>query len=344
MEARILRRIFTTLLIFIVSNNSIAIENIISGRCTDNENVVYVYNRTPSDVNSNFFSQTVNLKTSLNIQKPYWDIRYINPAQKYINGGTYNFPNHGIYTGLNVNTGNNNIGFGTNASRYDASGSIIQSECVNGYIAGGAMLNLFDAPLQHIEFGGIAATFAYEFTVNARPSPWTQHAGNLMIQGLFDNPWYLNIGNNPGAEVNIGLFIKNKFNNQTLHYIVSVYRTNHSFSENPNLSFDTNLNLAFVSTLIKNGTKWVTKSPYSKSAEGSRTHTVSGSSGWNDFYRVNISNTDLKELLEQTNRPQRPQDWEVAAIFLQYELANEGFASFAGSFRAFEVYKTNQPW
>jgi len=321
-----------------------AIENIISGKCNDNPSIPFIYNQTVANVNANFYSQTNGLTTNHNSQKPYWDVRYTNPIQLYINGGSYNYPNHGIYTGLDVNTGYRNFGAGTIASRLDSSGIIIQTECINGYIAGGAMLNLYDAPQQHIVFGGIQATFAYTFDDNTRPSPWTNNSGNLMIQGYFDNPWYQNFGGNPGAEVNIGLFLRNRFNDNILHYIISIYRANHGFSEEPDTSFDPNLGIAFVITLIKNGTIWVTKSPYSKSAEGPRNYTVSGYSGWNDFYRVNISNADLKNLLQHSNLQQSPQDWELASIFLQYELEDEGFASFAGSFRAFEVYKTSTPW
>lgn len=261
-----------------------------------------------------FLGKLPNLKTSNFVQKPYWDIRYINHSEKYINGDSYSYPNHGIYTGLNVNTGHMNFGFGTDASRHDASGSTVQSKCVNGYIAGGVMLNLYDAPRQNIVFGGIGASFSYEFEPNARPSPWTNNTGNLMIQGYFDNPWYLNLGNHRGGQVNIAIFIKHKHSPNLLHYVISIYRAHGDFSESPLLPHDPTLGLDFVSTLIKDGTKWVTKSPYSKSAEGPRNYTVSGEGGWNDFYRVNISNRDLKELLAHTNRPQRPQDWHLTAI------------------------------
>lgn len=57
-----------------LSKQSIAFEKIISGRCHDNQNVAYIYNKTPADAVSNYIYQTSNLKTNKNIQKPYWDV------------------------------------------------------------------------------------------------------------------------------------------------------------------------------------------------------------------------------------------------------------------------------
>lgn len=207
------------------------------------------------------------------------------------------------------------------------------------------MLNLYDAPAQEIEFGGILSTFTYLFESNARPSPWTYNSGNLMIQGYFDNPWYLNMGGNPGGNVAISVIVKNKYSSDLLRYVISIYRfgSANNFYERPVLIRDTFQNADFASTLVKNGTKWVTKSPYSKSTEGPRNYTVSDFGGWPDFYRVNITNADLKEILLSTGSSLTPQNWEVTAISLIFELEDTGFGSLAGSFRAFEVYKSDQP-
>jgi len=340
---------------------------IISAQCASNNNVDYIAYSHPDEATASIFYDLnrKNLYSSISSLKPYWDIRSVNHVSKYINGGSYAYPNQGQFTGLDVNRGYKNIGIGTEISEYAAGGSIAQSECVNGYLAGGALINRFDAPSQSITYGGQAMTFSYTFERNPINVWNSNKTGNLMIQGQFEKPWYYNYdGKNAGGEVNIIAYMHNSKTGKLFSYVISVYRTTQKIEEKP-VQFDTSTNIPHASTMIANGTRYVTKSTFSKSTQRSRGATlVSDDNTWNDFYRVNISYTNMKNALKSAANTKdkkgieadnaqlfasnpanlNPANWDVTSIGLQYEIYNSGVgSSLAGSFRAFEAYSTSQP-
>jgi len=347
-------------LLFISSLNA-GIKSVISSACN---NVNYVHYDTIVDAQYNYYNDTRYLKSypNRNILKPFWDIRYVNPVTKYENGGSYNYyPSHYKYTGLDTRYGYKNIGIGTSASRWDASGSISQSECIDGALAGGTTINMYDAPVQSLEYSGPQSTFKYEFGDNS-VRPWKSNGtGNYMLQGRFDNPfWGRWDRKNIGGGVNFGVYLYNTRTGKRLSYIIGLYafgmgRTN----EVIDMQFDPTTDIPHISTVAKNNTIYATKSRWSKSIQGARRNMITYShtkgSHWTDFFRVNITYDNLKAALSKVNifssRDRNPQDWVVESSMIQYELEEadkngNGFkrATLTGSFWNFKTYITDKAW
>ena len=336
---------------------------IISSACASNNPMQYTYYQTPSDAHRRFLLDTKNLLSypGQSILKPFWDIRYVNPVRKYIDGGEYSYyPNHAERTGLDVRSGNRNIGVGTVASETDVGAGIAQSECINGVLTAGTTINLYDAPEQYITYAGPQSTFAYRVGTTARTSPWRADGkGNLMIQGYFDKPLYFNYGGNLGGGVYIGLFIRNKISGKYLNFVIGVYAAGTAWQqEKSGIKFDPTTNIVHVATVIKESSWWSTISPSSKSIQeifSEENEKTSDDGKWNDFYRVNISYQNLLAVLQELrNIPPEgaegqdfglnPEDWEITNIMVQYELEETGGkATFSGSFSGFEVYSSEYP-
>ncbi len=334
---------------------------IISSNCNYNNPISYVYYETPADTNRALY-ETQNLVSSPgNIQKPFWDIRYVDPVSKYMNGGNYDYyPDHSTYTGLDTRSGINNIAIGTDASKIDAGGGITQSECVNGLLTGGTSINLNNAPVQSIYYGGPQSTFTYQLQSNALTSPWhADGTGNLVLQASFERTLYFNHASNLGGGVNFGLFLRNKRNGQVLNYVIALYAIGDAWiQEKRGILFDPTTQFVHVSTVSSDSSWWSTKSPVSLSITevfptSDREKTDDGQ--WNDLFRVNIEYKNLQVLLQELaeNPPAgvegqnfglNPEDWEVTGINIQYELEEEGgAATLSGSFRGFEAYLTQLP-
>lgn len=336
---------------------------LISSQCRHNNPVQYVYYKTPDDAYTRFLLDTQDLisYSGRDKLKPFWDIRYINPVSKYIDGKTYgNYPNHGTYTGLDTRSGVNNIGIGTIASRGDESGSIVQLECINGILTGGTTINLYDAPEQTIDYAGPQTTFAYRLGETISISPWKSNGtGNLMLQGHFNKPLYKNYEKNIGGGVYIGIFIQNKHHGTFLNFVIGLYAAGNAWLEEKSvIQFDPTTNVVHVATVVSNDSWWSTKSPLSMSIEEVYSHPYKKTrddQSWNDFYRVNISYKNLLAVLQELkeNPPKgaknkkfdlNPQDWKVTSVMIQYELEEMGGkATLSGSFRDFEVYLSEYP-
>jgi len=336
---------------------------LISSQCTNNVATNYVYYGTVADANRQYLNDTQSLITypGYGNLKPFWDMRYVNPVERYMNGGEYShYPNHGEKTGLDTRNGIANIGIGTDVSKVDAGGVIAQSECINGSLAGGTTINLWDAPEQYINYGGPQSTFSYRLQSTVLTSPWNASgAGNLIIQGYFDKPIYNNYGGNTGGSASIGLFIKNKRTNKLLNYVIGIYASGSAWmKEKSGIKFDTSSNIVHIATVASENSWWSTISPKSKAIQevfNTPNGIASNDEKWNDFYRVNISYQNLLAALQElsTNPPPsaegqnfglNPEDWEITSIMLQYELEEQGGkASFSGSFRGFEAYISNLP-
>lgn len=336
---------------------------LISSQCSHNQAVKYVYYKTQVDAHNSFLSDTHKLISypGLSKLKPFWDIRYVDPVSMYMNGSNYDhYPNHGSFTGLDIRRGVDNIGIGTDASRGDASGGIVQLECINGTLVGGTTINLFNAPEQYIHYAGPQSTFAYRLGQTSLTSPWKSNGtGNLMIQGYFDKPLYFNFKKNIGGGVYMGLFIRNKRNGKFLNFVIGVYSSGTAWiKEKRGIKFDPTTNIVHVATVIKDSSWWSTKSPWSRtigevySGEKKKTR---DDQKWDDFYRVNISYQNLLAVLQELkkNPPEgainqdfglTPQNWEVTSIMIQYELEETGGkAILSGSFRGFEAYLSKYP-
>ena len=336
---------------------------IINPQCSNNNAPKYIYFGTQADATQNIFTAIKNLYSSpyTGPLKPFWDVRYTNPISTYKQNSNADFyPNHSKLTGLDTRSGTQNITVGSAASRTDVSGTVIQSKCVNNTLAAGTTLNLNDAPVQNIVYGGIASTFIYQFTTNSGIKPWKANkSGNLMMQAYFDKPIYRNFGSNIGGSVSFALYMHNKKLNKNLSYIITTYAYGVAWiEEKAGIRFDPTTNIIHVATVVKDNSWWCFKSPKSKPiavVDDTPKKTTKDDGKWPDFYRVNIHYDNLKAVLEELkkNPPAgvvgqnfglNPEDWELTFIAVQYELAEEGGkASISGSFSGFGAYTSNNP-
>ncbi len=335
---------------------------LISSECVHNSAVNYVYYETQAIAHSRALDDMQNLISYPGkILKPFWDIRYIDPVSKYMNGGTYDhYPDHSKYTGLDTRSGVNNIGIGTEASKVEAGGSITQAECINGSLAGGVMVNLYNAPEQYINYGGPQSTFMYQLGSSSSSYPWkADGTGNLMIQSYFDEPLYFNFEENSGGGIYFGLFLKNRHNGKILNYVVGLYAAGDAWiQEKRGIQFDPTTNIVHVATVASDESWWSTKSPLSKSIQevfSTDNKTTSDDQRWSDFYRVNISYQNLLVVLrslaetppagaEGQDFGLKPEDWNVMSVMIQHEVEEKGGkATLSGSFRGFEAYTSQNP-
>jgi hypothetical protein len=344
----------------VYQNDPNARQVLISASCGANHAVEYVYYTTPADTvrtlhdTQHFISYPGN-------EKPYWDIRYVDPVSVFINNGSFDhYPDHGTYTGLDVRTGVRNIGIGTAAAQVEAGGGITQSECVDGLLAGGATINLYNAPDQYIHYGGPQSTFTYQLGNSSLSYPWkADGSGNLAIQASFDVPLYFNYGNNIGGSVSFGVYLKNRRTGVVLNYIIGLYAAGEAWiKEKRGIQFDPTTRFIHVATVVSDESWWSTNSLSSTlitEVFPSPNVTTKDDGQWPHFFRVNIAYQNLQALLQElnTNPPAGaenqsfgldPSEWAVTAINIQYELDEEGGkATLSGSFRGFEAYISQLP-
>ncbi len=330
--------------------------------CAYNSGVGYAYFETPTDAGANYFNRTQGyLSQPGGALRPFWDIRYVNPVSRYISGGSHTeYADHSRYTGLDARTGSGNTETGTAFAQTDPAGVVAQSECVGRVIAGGATINLFDAPQQDIYYAGPQETFGYRFDTSSHVAPWhSDGTGNLMIQASFKRPQYINFENNLGGTVDFNLFIRNRRTGTFLNFVIGIYAFGDAWvTEKRGIQFDPTTNIVHVATVVSDDSWWSTKSPQSlpilaidpvagpKNADNGQ---------WSDFYRVNISYDNLAVVLQelQKNPPQGaegrdfgldPSEWDVTSIMIQYELEEKGGkALLSGSFKGFEAYMSTLP-
>lgn len=325
---------------------------------TCNPNIKYVYYETPTDANYHYhndirYSQSYPKR---NIFKPIWDIRYVNPVSTYIRNFNASWtPKHYLYTGLDARTGYKNTVTGTYASRVDASKSVTQTECIQGALAGGTTINLYDAPNLSLTYAGPQSTFIYQFG-DYSIRPWNSNGtGNYMMQGRFDNPLWGNwSGHNLGGEVNFIFYLTNMKTHHKFSYVITIYGAGKATKgEDSTILYDPTTGIHHVSTAINSRTVYAKKSPWSKSTSGPRRHnatTFSHTEGrhWSDFYRVNVSYNNLKAALSKVAGfnwyDRNPAYWAVENSGIQFELEESGGeATLSGSFWNFKTYMTDKP-
>jgi hypothetical protein len=335
---------------------------IILSQCSANQAVQYTYFSTPTDASYNFISRTNKLvSTPGGSMKPFWDIRYVNPVSAYIQGGEHpEYPDHSPYTGLDARSGSGNLAVGTSFAEVDPSGSVTQSVCVGGSIAGGALINLNDAPEQYIHYAGPQNTFVYRFDTASHIAPWkTDGTGNLMLQASFDRPVFNNFGGNIGGGVYFNVFMRNKRSGTFLNFVIGVYSAGEAWvKEKRGIQFDPTTNMVHVATVVSDNSWWSTKSPQSiplQEIVPTNDPTLTNDGQWPEFFRVNISYQNLLVVLQELaqNPPasaagrdfgQNPAEWEITTLMIQYELQEEGGkALLSGSFHGFEAYISQLP-
>ena len=332
--------------------------------CKYNTTTNYVYYQTPAEANAKYYRDTRGFTSypgSGKALKPFWDIRYTNSVNKYINGGNgTHYANHAVNTGLDARSGYRNVEIGTPMSQTNVNGVVAQAKCVGGNLVAGTTVNLVDAPEQYLTYAGPQSTFKYHLGRTKLTSPWSSDgSGNIMIQANFDIPVYHNYAKNIGGGVYYGLFLHNKKNGKKLNYVIGIYGIGDAWmKEKAGIRFDPTTGIIHVATVIKDSSWWCTKSPNSlEIQEVTTTPTgITGDDGvWNNFFRVNISYQNLLAVLKELkqNPPQEaagqdfglnPADWEVTSIMVQYELEEEGGkALLSGSFKDFGAYISKLP-
>jgi len=336
---------------------------VISSVCSANQDLKHIYFSTQTQAHQNIFDAIKNLYSYpyQGILKPFWDVRYTNPVNTYVNNtdGTH-YPNHATLTGLDTRTGSRNKIIGTGLSQVDASGGLVQAKCVANHLVAGTTLNLYDAPEQSLTYAGIASTFVYQIHIDNHIKPWNTHSkGNLMLQAFFDEPIYHNYAQNIGGSVAYNIFLYNPKINKHLNYVIGLYAYGEAWQrEKAGIRFDPTTNIIHVATVIKDSSWWCTKSTKSKEIQeiyNTPNKTSTDDNKWESFYRVNISYQNLLAVLNtlQTNPPAEvagenfgthPEDWEVTLVAVQYELEEQGGkASISGSFSGFNVYTSEDP-
>ncbi len=297
---------------------------IISSTKTANTEPKFIYFKTPG--------QTSNINYSATKLKPYWDIRYINEVQKF----TSKIQNYGEYTGLFPGEGKY-YNIGTAASRYDNSACIVQTK-ITDTIAGGCTINLYDTPQQNINYGGPQISYLYQFRLNSEDDalfPWKLN-NNLIIQGTFNKVSYVNFGDNPGGGISFNLFLYNKKRNKRMNYVIGVYSFGNGWVDEKEIMFDPTTNTTHIPSVVKDGTKFTTKSPYS--AEVKKINETR-----DEFFRVNISRDNLICVLNNLSDKGfgvNPSEWSISLIGIQSELEEQGKARVSFSFENFEVYSS----
>ncbi len=337
---------------------------VVTASCQYNDNVEFRYFASPEEAHSKYWQETKELVSkpgSGKALKPFWDLRYVNSGELLVKDERrLEIANHALYTGLDAREGDKNIEAGVETADRYSDASVVQAKCVDGVLAAGTSLNLLDSDQQNIEYGGPNSTFIYRMAEDKIVAPWSKDkSGNLLIQGYFAKPYYSKYGDNMGGGVNIGLFLQNRKSGLEINYVIGLYTAGKAWTkEQPELKFDPTTHIVHVSTVVANGTKWVTKSPKSKSIEKVKSQSSIAREDlnkWSDFYRVNITYENLLNVLKElkTNPPQEvdgedfgldPSEWKLNSIYVQFELEEEGGdAILASSFKGFEVYTTKLP-
>ncbi|MEA1879452.1 MAG: hypothetical protein U9N11_02240, partial [Campylobacterota bacterium] len=332
---------------------------LLSANCAFNQTPKYVHFSTQTEASQNIFKAIQNLYSyPTNTLKPYWDTRYINPVSQYINGtNATHFPDHSQLTGLDARTGQQNITVGTGLSQVDASGSLVQSKCVNNQLSVGATLNLYDAPEQSLIYAGIQSTFNYQIHPNNHIQPWKNDGtGNLVTQAHFNAQAYHNYDENIGASISFNIFLYNPKIKKHLNYVIGVYAAGVAWKkEKSGIRFDPTTNIIHVATVTGKDSWWSTISPKSLPIQVISNGNPENTEEWDEFYRVNIAHQNLLAVLQElkTNPPVEvagqdfgltPSDWELTLVAVQYELEEQGGkASLSGSFTGFESYITQNP-
>jgi len=333
---------------------------LISSACNTNEIPKYVYYMTPADTQTVLYD-TQHFISYPGRQKPYWDARYINPIHTIVNNSSKpTLPDYSQYTGLDARTGYQNVIIASQAASADPSGSLIESECVSGAVAGGTIINLNDAPEQSIVYGGPQSTFTYRLGNTSLRKVWTSNGdGNLVLQANFKRPLYINYSNNIGGSVVFVVFIQNRYTKTVINYIIGLYSAGDAWQkENRTIQFDPTTGFVHVPTVVSDQSWWSTSSPISQEITeiySTPDKRVSDDGIWQNFFRVNISYQNLKALLDELakNPPEGaqnqsfgndPSQWDLLSIAIQYEVSEVGGkALLSGSFKNFEVYISHLP-
>lgn len=180
-----------------------------------------------------------------------------------------------------------------------------------------------------VEFGGPQSTLIYRFA--EKRYPWSE-GDNLMMQAEFRNIIYNNINTNIGGTVSFNMFIRNKYTDERINYVIAVYALGDAWKqEQPDVLYDPTTSTSFVGTVVRAGTKYVTMSQISSELNDT-----------DGFFRVNITKENMLSALEAKGLSDISiADWYMDFIGVQFELEEEGGdATLYGEFKGFSAYVT----
>ena len=344
-----MKKNYLILSLMMAHNIYAADQTIVSPYCWNNQDIEYLYYKTPTDTDrlpNDLHSRGLFTDPHSNTFKPMWDLRYVNPSSSL-----FDAPNHASYTGLDTRYGNRASAFGTNISRWYNAGSIVQTECVNGLLAGGTMVNLWDTVDQSIgekETGGPQATFKYRIIGNIRP--WN-NGKNLRIQANFDRPIYTKSSGNIGGNISFVASLQNIHNPALqFYYVMPVWGYSNGYGREQYIGHDNNLYFAsapFIST-EDDGTRYAIASQYSNQTfrvtASNNVNPTSDDGIWPHFFRVNVPYKSFQKALNDIGHSSKPEDWRVIMLGIQFEIEEDGGkGSIAGSFLGYSAAITDSP-
>jgi len=343
------KKLLISSIILIVNNVSASDQPIVSPYCWNNQDIEYLYYRTPADADrehyNNLYNRGLFTNPYSNTFKPMWDLRYVNPSSSLFDAA-----NHANYTGLDTRDGYRASAFGTSISRWNNAGSIVQTKCVNGILTGGVMVNLWDAVDQSIEEvkGGPQASLMYHFSGDVRP--WV-NGKSLRLQANFDRPIYTKSPGNMGGNISFVATIQNIYDpKKQFYYVMPVWSYGKGYTRNQSWQNDGNLPFVvapFTST-HNDGTRYAIAYKYSNQTfevtPNTRPNPTSDDGKWPHFFRAYVPYRSLQKALSDRGYNSRPEDWKVIMLGIQYEIEeNGGKGSIAGSFYGFRADITDDP-
>jgi len=343
-----MKKNYLILSLMMAHNIYAADQTIVSPYCWNNQDIEYLYYKTPADTKRHYndlYSRGLFTDPYSNTFKPMWDLRYVNPSSSLFDAS-----NHASYTGLDTRNGYRASAFGTNISQWYNAGSIVQTKCVNGLLAGGAMVNLWDAVDQSIEKekGGPQATLKYHLSGNIRP--WN-NGKNLRIQANFDRPIYTKSSENRGGNINFVATVQNINDPQKqFYYVMPIWGYNQGYTRSDSTSNDGNLPFVvapFVS-INDDGTRYAIASQYSNQTfeviASNNVNPTSDDGRWPHFFRANIPYKSFEKALNDLGFDSRPEDWRITLLGIQFEIEEAGGkGSIAGSFIGYSATITDRP-
>ena len=324
---------------------------VVSPYCWNNQDIKYLYYQTPAVAHLHYLNDIWSHKTtpSSNTFKPIWDLRYVNSSSPL-----YDAANHSVYTGLDTRDGYEASSFGTSISRWNHGGSIVQTKCINGLLAAGTIVNLWDSPSKSIKDGGPQSSFVYHLI---GVYPWKDYR-NLRLQANFDLPIYYKGAGNTGGNINFILYMHNKYTDKSFSYVIPIFGYGDGYStKDKKKKIDSNTDIGWVTAPIiseEDGSRYVTRSQYSIKTRNInpniQSNPTSDDGRWPYFFRANISYNNFNKALSENgfsikdNQLNAPQYWETTLIGIQYEIEEEGgYGSISGSFYGLRADITDRP-
>lgn len=272
-----------------------------------------------------YFSQVPSALPSyivFDFSMPYIDVRYTNQPHLEQGIGLDRYPYTGIdsnyFTGYKETLSNGDTtSYLTDYAEKNLDGTAAQVACINNNLVFSAVVNGHDSiPIS--TYGGPSITFGY--TASKNYYPWA--SGNLLhFTGNFKQA-YQSDPNEVGAQMNIGIFIKNTKTNAKFLYNVNLYNSFGLLKDS--INYDPTLKTAYASTSVNANSKYVTSRPNSKSSTVTTT-TLFTADGFENHYSFDITKNNLINAFIDSKSSDlinsNPDDWAVYGFFVQSEIS-----------------------